>query len=234
MGQLEGRVAVVTGGVQGIGEAYCRRFAEEGASIVIGDIQDDKGPPAVAALEAKGAEAAYTHCDVTRKDEIDALMDFAVDRFGRLDIVIGNAGLLGTMGPITHLEPKVWEEVMTVNVSANWRMIRSFDPLLRQSDAGRALYFSSAAARGPRAYWSVYAVSKAALEMTALIYAAEVEKTAVRVNLINPGATRTAMRAQAFPGEDPEGVKTPESTTDLFVELAEANCARNGELVQPV
>jgi NAD(P)-dependent dehydrogenase (short-subunit alcohol dehydrogenase family) len=132
-----------------------------------------------------------------------------------------------------HIDPHVWDQVIAVNVTANWRLIRSMDPLLRASDAGRAIFVTSAVGHEARAYWGTYAVSKAALEMTALIYAAELENTPVRVNLINPGATRTDMRAQAFPGEDPDTLKAPEEITGLFVDLAEASCSLNGQILEP-
>ncbi|MBT3307269.1 MAG: SDR family NAD(P)-dependent oxidoreductase [Alphaproteobacteria bacterium] len=233
--RLEGRIALITGASRGIGAAVAKRFAEEGAHLVLTarttgaleEIDDD-------IQKITGEPATLVPLDLTDYDAIDRLGAAIFERFQKLDVLVGNAGQLGTLSPLGHIDPQVWEGVMAVNATANWRLIRSMDPLLRASDAGRGIFVTSTVGREARAYWGAYAVSKAALEMTALIYAAEVEKTAVRVNLINPGATRTAMRAQAFPGEDPEGVKTPESTTDLFVELAEANCARNGELVQPV
>ena len=122
-------------------------------------------------------------------------------------------------------------QLTAVNVTANWRLIRSMDPLLRASDSGRAIFVTSTVAREARPYWGIYAVSKAALEMTVLIYAAEVAKTRVRVNLLNPGPTRTAMRAQAFPGEDPETLQTPQSITGHFVDLAEKSCSKNAEVI---
>jgi NAD(P)-dependent dehydrogenase (short-subunit alcohol dehydrogenase family) len=121
---------------------------------------------------------------------------------------------------------------MAVNVTANWRLIRGFDPLLRASPAGRAIFVTSAITQAPRAYWGAYAVSKAALETMVLTYAAEVVKTRIKVNLIDPGATRTAMRARAYPGEDPADLKTPDSRAGLFVELAEEACSRHGEVVR--
>ena len=130
-----------------------------------------------------------------------------------------------------HVEPKVWDQVMAVNVTANWRLIRSMDPLLRQSEAGRAIFVASTVGAEARAYWAAYAVSKAALEMMTRTYAAEMETTSVRANLINPGATRTGMRAQAMPGEDAASVKPPEDVTETFVQLAESTCDLNGAIV---
>ncbi len=230
--RLDGRIALVTGASRGIGAAVARRFAEEGAHLILaarttGGLEelDDE------IQKITGEPATLVPLDLTDFDAIDQLGASLFDRFGKLDVLIGNAGQLGTLSPLAHTDPKTWDRVMAVNATANWRLIRSMDPLLRASDAGRAVFVTSTVARDARAYWGIYAVSKAALEMTALIYAAEVAKTNVRVNLINPGATETAMRAEAFPGEDPETLKKPENITGLFVDLAEAACTMNGELI---
>ena len=229
--RLEGRIAFVTGASRGIGRAVVMRFAAEGAHVVLlartqGALEelDDE-------IRKTGGQATLVPLDVTDFDQIDRTGAALFERFKRLDILVGNAGLLGTMGPVAHMDPAVWEQVMAVNLTANWRLIRSFDPLLRASGTGRAIFVTSGAARGARAYWGAYAVSKAALEMMVGTYAAEMEKTNVRVNLIDPGATRTAMRAEAYPGEDPLSLKEPDSLTDAFVALAEPACERHGELV---
>lgn len=233
-GRLEGRVALITGASRGIGAAVARRFAHEGAHLVLcarttGGLEeiDDE------IRKITGEAATLVPLDLTDFEAIDRLGAAIFDRFKGLDVLVGNAGQLGTLSPMGHIKPETWDRVMAVNVTANWRLIRSMDPLLRASGAGRAIFVTSTVGRKARAYWGAYAVSKAALEMTVLTYAAEVEKTGVRVNLINPGPTRTAMRAEAFPGEDPETVKTPDDVTDLFVELAETACTRNGELLKP-
>jgi len=232
--RLDGRIALVTGASRGIGAAVAKRFAEEGARLVLtarttGALEeiDDE------IQKITGEPATLVPLDLTDFDAIDRLGAAIFERFGKLDVLIGNAGQLGILSPLGHTDPKVWEGVMAVNVTANWRLIRSMDPLLRASDAGRAVFVTSTVGREARAYWGAYAVSKAALEMTAQIYAAEMVKTPVRVNLINPGPTRTAMRTLAFPGEDPDTVKAPEAVTGLFVELAEASCSRNGDLLKP-
>ncbi|MDA1089746.1 MAG: SDR family NAD(P)-dependent oxidoreductase [Proteobacteria bacterium] len=231
-GRLEGRIALITGASRGIGAAVARRFAQEGAHLVL----TARTPGALEEIDDEiqkitGDPATLVPLDLTDFDAIDQLGAAIFKRFKKLDILVGNAGQLGTLSPLGHIQPEEWGRVMDVNVTANWRLIRSIDPLLKASDAGRAMFVSSAVGRTPRAYWGTYAVSKAALEMMAMIYAAEVEITNVRVNLINPGPTRTAMRATAFPGEDPDTVHTPESITGMFVELAEATCMRNGELL---
>jgi NAD(P)-dependent dehydrogenase (short-subunit alcohol dehydrogenase family) len=232
--RLNGRIALVTGASRGIGAAVALRFAQEGAHLILsartsGALEeiDDK------IQKMTGKPATLVPLDLTDFNAIDKLGAAIFSRFKKLDILVGNAGQLGTLSPLGHIDPKVWDNVMAVNVTANWRLIRSMDPLLRASKSGRAVFVSSSAGRNARAYWGAYAVSKAALEMTVMIYAAEMDKTNVRVNLINPGATRTAMRAQAFPGEDPNILKSPEDITEIFVELSETSCSLNGECRQP-
>lgn len=224
---------MITGASRGIGAAVAKRFADEGAHLILvartqGALEelDDE-------IRARGGESTLVPADLTDFDVIDKMGAAIYERFKRLDILVGNAGALGTMSPLGHIDPKTWDQVMAINVTANWRLIRSFDPLLRASDAGRAIFVTSSAARKLRPYWGTYAVSKAALEAMVKIYAMEMEKTKVRINLINPGATRTAMRAKAYPGEDPESVKTPDSITGQFVDLAEAACTLNGEIIDP-
>lgn len=231
-GRLQGRIAFITGASRGIGRAVARRFAAEGAHVVVmartqGGLEelDDE-------IREIGGEATLVPADVADFDTIDRIGASLYQRFQRLDVLVGNAGVLGTLGPIAQTTPPSWEQTMAVNVTANWRLIRSFDPLLRASHSGRAIFVTSGAAARPRAYWGAYAVSKAALEMLVGIYAAETVKTSVRVNLIDPGATRTSMRAQAYPGEDPLTLKTPEQITGVFVELASADCTRHGEHVE--
>lgn len=230
--RLDGRIALITGASRGIGRAVALRFAEEGAHpILIARTQagleelDDE-------IRAKtGIEATLVPMDLRKHDDIDKIGAAMYERFGRLDALVANAGLLGVLSPLHHTEPKVWDEVMSVNLTACWRLTRSMDPLLRASDSGRAIYVTSSVGHMPRAYWSAYAVSKAGLEMMAKVYAEETQKTNIRVNIVNPGATRTGMRAQAMPGEDPETVKTPESIAHVFVDLAAADCTKHGETI---
>ncbi|MEE9251062.1 MAG: SDR family NAD(P)-dependent oxidoreductase, partial [Alphaproteobacteria bacterium] len=144
----------------------------------------------------------------------------------------GNAAVLGTLSPVGHIDPKMWDEVIAVNLTANWRLIRSFDPLLLASGSGRAIFVTSGAADGVHPYWGAYAVSKAALEAMVRTWAGEVTKTPLKVNLVDPGALRTRMRAEAYPGEDPMTLEPPEAVTDVFVELAESACTRHGEVVR--
>lgn len=232
-GLLDGRIAVVTGASRGIGAAVARRFAAEGAQLLliartVGALEelDD------AIRAAGGRQPVLIPHDLRDFDGLDRLGASVNERYGRLDILVGNAGILGPLTPVGHIKPDIWQEVMDVNVTANYRLIRSLDPLLRRSDAGRAVFVTSGAAAAATAYWGPYAVSKAALDVLVKTYAAEIAKTAVRANLLSPGPISTAMRAAAFPGEDPATLRPPEAVTDLFVELASPACTRNGEVVE--
>ena len=172
--------------------------------------------------------------DVYRRPLVTALDRLGAsifERWGKLDAFLGNAGVLGQLTPLSHLQPKIFQELLDVNVTANWRLIRSLDPLLKRSDAGRALFITSGAARKHTSYWGGYAMSKAALESLALTYAAECEGTKVKVNLLNPGPIRTAMRAKAMPGEEPSSLQRPEEVAPLIVELLSPSNMKNGERI---
>jgi len=233
LGLLAGRIALITGASRGIGAAVARRFAAEGATVIL----VAKTQAALEELDDEIRQAGYPPAvllpmDLTDYNKIDQMGAAIYERFGKLDILVGNAGVLGDMTPLAHLDLKIWDKVIGTNLTANWRLIRSLDPLLRTSDAGRAIFLSSGTTKAPRAYWSAYAVSKAALENLVQTYACENTKTNVKANLLDPGATRTRMRALAYPGENPETVKTPEALTDLFVELASPECERQGEIIR--
>src|SRR4029079_10503603 len=144
---------------------------------------------------------------------------------------VGNAAEFGVFSPLGHIDPKLWGEIIDLNLTANWRLIRAMDPLLRAAPAGRAIFVTSGLARAARPYYAPYAIAKAGLETLARIYAGEVARTAVRVNLIDPGIARTRLRAQIFPGENPGNLPPPESFTDAFLELALPECTRDGEIV---
>ncbi|KAA5605705.1 SDR family NAD(P)-dependent oxidoreductase [Roseospira marina] len=228
-GRMAGRVAVVTGASRGIGRAVARLFALEGAHVVavartqaaLEELDDE--------VRAAGAGplmlVAEDLCDF---EKIDQMAYALAKRFGRLDVLVGNAGLLGRLGPMGDLPPEMFEQVMNANVTANWRLIRALDPLLRQSEAGRAVFVTSSVGHQARAYWGAYAVSKAALEMMVKVWADELHKTNVKVNLVNPGRTRTKMRQAAYPGEKPETLPTPESHGEAFLRLASADCQDHG------
>jgi NAD(P)-dependent dehydrogenase (short-subunit alcohol dehydrogenase family) len=229
---MAGRIAVVTGASRGIGRAVAKRFALEGAHVVafartqaaLEELDDE--------VQAAGAAPLMLVAeDLTDSDKIDRIGAALYARFGRLDVLVGNAGYLGRLGPLGHMPPEMFQQVMDVNVTANWRLIRSLDPLLRQSEAGRALFVTSGVGHAARAYWGAYAVSKAALEMMVKVWAAELLKTNVKVNLINPGRTRTEMRREAYPGEDPATLPAPEAHGDAFVRLVSPDFQEHGTLV---
>jgi NAD(P)-dependent dehydrogenase (short-subunit alcohol dehydrogenase family) len=163
-------------------------------------------------------------------DALDRLGGAIHERWGKLDVLFGNAGILGELAPIAHIDQPVWDEVMAINVTANYRLIRSLDPLLRASDAGRAIFVTSGAAHKCTAYWGVYSVSKAALEALVRTYAAETVTTPVKAMLLNPGPLRTAMRRAAMPGEDPLTLKTPEDIAPHVVKLALPAWAETGKI----
>lgn len=232
-GRLAGRIAVVAGASRGIGAAVAERFAAEGAHVYAVARHREALEALAARLEAAGAPGTMAPLDVTDGPAIDRLGGAVAERHGRLDVLVGAAALLTDLSPLGHIRPHDWERVVDVGLNANWRLLRAFDALLRRSDAGRAIFVTSGVGSRPRAYWGAYAVAKAGLEMLARIYAEEVRKTAVRVNLLDPGPVHTAMRARAMPGEDPATLPAPDSIAGAFVDLAEPACARHGEVVRP-
>ncbi|MEE9589002.1 MAG: SDR family NAD(P)-dependent oxidoreductase [Hyphomicrobiaceae bacterium] len=226
--RLTDRIALITGASRGIGRAVALAFAREGAHVVLlartrGALEevDDE-------IRAAGGAATLVPMNLKHAQKVDALGPSLFERWGKLDILVANAGVLGPLSPLHHVTDADWQNVLDINLSANWRLIRTLDPLLRRSDAGRAIFVTSGAARNHKAYWGPYAVSKAALEAMAKIYAAEHATTNVGVNLVNPGPIATAMRAKAFPGEDPGTLPKPEDLADLFVTLASPECEETG------
>ena len=230
-GRLAGKIALITGASRGIGAAVALRFAGEGAHVVlaartVGGLEEVDD-----AIRAIGGTATLVPLDLRDFVKIDELAAALLDRYGRLDIFVGNAGEFGIFSPLGHIPPSVWAEVIDLNLTANWRLIRAMDPLLRAAPAGRVIFVTSGIGRDTLAYWGPYAISKIGLEMLVKIYAAEIANTRVQANLIDPGTVRTRLRTRAFPGEDPDSVPPPESVTELFVELASTECTRNGEIV---
>jgi NAD(P)-dependent dehydrogenase (short-subunit alcohol dehydrogenase family) len=228
---LKDRITLITGASRGIGAAVAKRFAAEGAHVVlvartVGGLEavDDE-------IRAAGGKATLVPLDLTDYTKIDQLGAQIFERFGKLDILVGNAGILGDLTPLSHADAAMWDRVISTNLTSNWRLIRSFDPLLRKSDAARAMFVTSGIASGVFPYWGPYAVSKAALEMLVKTYAAEVATTPVKVNLIDPGIVRTKMRESAMPGEDPMSLPAPDSITDVFVKLALPACKKHGAVV---
>jgi NAD(P)-dependent dehydrogenase (short-subunit alcohol dehydrogenase family) len=230
--RFENKIVLVTGASRGVGREVALGLAREGAHVIavartVGALEelDDE-------IQAAGASATLVPLDLKDFDAIDTLGASIYERWGKLDAFFGNAGVLGALTPLSHLEPRMFQDAVDVNVTANFRMIRSFDPLLRASDAGRVLFMTSGAAIKHTSFWGCYAVTKAALESMALTYADECEKTNVRVNLFSPGPLRTAMRAKAFPGEDPNSLKTPDAVVPAILDLLASDCTKNGERIE--
>lgn len=228
---FKGRVALVTGASRGIGRAVALGLAKAGAHVIIAarsltqlESLDDE-------IQAAGGAATLLQLDLRKGDRIDQLGPTLYQRWEKLDILIANAGILGPLSPLGHVTEEGYLSTIDINLNANWRLIRTLDPLLKRSDAGRAVFVTSGASSGKYAYWAPYAASKAGLEALVKSWAEELGNTNVRANLINPGATRTQMRAKAFPGEDASKLPAPEDLVPLFLELASPLCQRNGVIL---
>lgn len=226
---LVGRLALVTGASRGLGRALALELARGGAHV-IAVARGKEGLEAVDdEIRALGAEATLVPLDLRRGDGIDELGLAIYKRWKKLDILAGCAGVLGPLAPLAHVKPAEWTRVIEVNLTANWRLIRAMDPLLRQSKAGRVLFITSGVTVKKRGYWGPYAVSKAGLEMLAASYAAETAKSKIRVNLADPGKMRTRMRAEAYPGEDPQTVPAPEAIAPKLVKLLRPSLRQTGK-----
>jgi NAD(P)-dependent dehydrogenase (short-subunit alcohol dehydrogenase family) len=225
------RIALVTGASRGIGRAAALALAGAGHHVILSARTSGALEEVDDEIRQSGGSASILRLNLTQADKVDALGPTLFQRWQRLDVLVAAGGILGPLSPLPHLPDKDWDEVIGVNLTANWRLIRTLDPLLRRSDAGRALFITSRAASNIRAYWGAYAVSKAGLEALVKTYAAETASTPVKVNLLDPGPTRTKMRAQAYPGEDIATVKPPEALAPLILELTAIGCDRSGEVV---
>lgn len=225
---LAGRIALVTGASRGIGRAIALKLAQEGAHVIatartvggLEELDDD--------IQASGGTATLVPLDIKDFEGIDRLGTPIAERWGKLDILVGNAGILGALTPLQHLKPDTFDDLMAINVTANYRLIRSLEPLIKASDAGRAIFVTSGAAHKATAYWGGYAVSKAALEMLVRTWAAELETTNATANLLNPGPIATRMRRQAMPGEDQTTLSTPEQLADAMISLCLPDATSTG------
>lgn len=215
------KIVLVTGASRGIGTAAATAFARAGAHVVACARTTGALEALDDAVQGEGFEPlTLVPFDVTDGDAIDRLGGALYARFGRLDVLVSNAGDLGLVTPVAHLDPAVWDQAVAVNLTANYRLIRSMDVLLRAAEAGRAVFITSGIASKPRAFFGAYAATKAGLDALAQSYAEETEHTPVRCALVNPGPMRTRMRAKAFPGEDPDDLPPPEALAPLILELA--------------
>ncbi|MCG7362952.1 SDR family NAD(P)-dependent oxidoreductase [Roseomonas sp. ACRSG] len=230
---LQGRVALITGASRGIGAALAVEMARQGAHCVLiartqGGLEETDD-----AIRAAGGQAAtLLPFDLVKNEaQIDSIGPSIVERFGRLDILVHNAGELGKLTPVAHIDPKDWANVVGVNLTAAWRLIRTCDPPLRASDAGRAVFVTSGRVQRPKAYWGAYGATKAGMEHLVQTWAQEVEKTSLRVNLFDPAVVATRMRSSAMPGEDPASIAQPADVAPMIAALCQPNLTRHGETV---
>ena len=223
------KLALVTGASRGIGRAVALELGKAGAHVIIAarrtgaleDLDDE--------IRSAGGTATLVQLDLTAGDKIDLLGPTIYERWGKLDLVAACASILGPISPLPHITEDTWDAVMTTNLDSNWRLIRSIDPLVRKAEAARVVFATCAEAAGNLGYWGPYAVSKAGLEALVKTYAVEMMNTPVRVNLVDPGAVRTELRAKAFPGEDPETLPAPEDVVPLFLSALAPECDVTGE-----
>jgi NAD(P)-dependent dehydrogenase (short-subunit alcohol dehydrogenase family) len=227
---LASRIALVTGASRGIGHATARALARAGAHIIavartqggLEELDDD--------IRNDGGSATLVPLSLTDVDGIARLGAALYERHGKLDILVGNAGVAGPSSPLGHIEMKPWNDVMAINTSANFQLIRCMEPLLKKADAGRAVFITSAAASMAPAYLGPYSASKAALEVLVRVWAHETASTPIRVNLFDPGPTRTRMRATVFPGEDPMTLDTAEQAAEFIVPMCLPSWNETGRL----
>ena len=228
-GLLDGRLILITGASRGIGRAAAIACAQQGAELIITGRTTGALEEVDDEITAVGGAATIVELDQTDYAAIPRLALAIGSRWGRLDGFVANAGQLGQMAPMAHIEPEIWERTMSVNLTSVWFQAKTFDPLLRAAPAARVILVSSSAAVGARPFWGAYAVSKAGLESMARAWAAESEQTNMKINLLDPGGTATAMRASAFPGEDPSTLPSPADIAPAFVSLLSETCKGHGE-----
>lgn len=207
-------------------------FARDGAHVLLLARSETRLGLVDDEIRAAGGRASLIPLDLADGPAIDALGPSLYQRFGRLDVLVGNAAILGPLSPLPHVASDHWNRMITINLTANWRLIRTLDPLLRRSDSGRVIFVTSSVGHDPRAYWAPYSVSKAGLENLALTYALETSATPIKVNVVDPGAMATRMRAEAYPGEDQATLPKPEALAETFVRLALPEATTTGKIVE--
>lgn len=230
MTSCKDRIALVTGASRGIGRAAAKALAGEGAHIIasartqagLEELDDE--------IKAAGGSATLVTMDVNDRPALPRLAEAIRERWGKLDIIVLNAGILGELTPISHMDEQIWDDVIATNLTAVFRMIHHLDPLFRQSDAGRAVLVTSGAASGRMPYWSAYAASKAGLDALGKSWAAELINTPHRVNMLSPGRIATQMIGQAFPGIDKSTLSSPEDIANAFVQLCRPDCQFQGDI----
>ena len=230
--KLKNKIALITGASRGIGAAVSERFAAEGAHIIaVARSQrnleklDDK-------IKSIGGKVTLVPIDISDWNAVDRMSSEISKRFGKIDILVGNAAILGQLSPMSHYTPEMWKNIFDINFHANWRLIRNLELLLKQSSHGRAIFVTSGVASKVRAFWGPYAASKAALEKMVKDWSLEIEKTNIRANIINPGKINTSMRRQAYPGEDQTKNLEAKDVSKYFVDLAIDNCNFNGKIIE--
>lgn len=232
MGELDGKVVLVTGASRGIGYAASIEAAKRGAHVIAVARTTSGLEELDDVIQDLGGSSTLVPLDLRDGDAIDRLGAAIFERWGHLDGLIGNAGQLGVLSPLPHVKPDDFDKVFAVNVTANYRLLRSLDVLLRQADAGRAVFVTSGASRSAKPFWGLYAASKAALDAMVKSYAGEVGHSPLKVNVFNPGPVRTAMRAKAMPGEDPNTLPTPKDIAPKLVDLLSPAVTQTGWLFE--
>lgn len=231
--KLNGKIALITGASQGIGAAVAKAYAKAGAHVILIARNKKNLEKVDDEIRSNGGQATLLPLDLQDLDSIDKIGPVIAQRFGKLDIFVGNAGLLGTLMPVHQISTTEFDRVLNVNLSANFRLIKTLDPVLKAADNARVIFVSTGqgVTKG-RAYWGTYAISKSALETMAMVYADETRQTNMRVNILDPNTVRTDMRASAKPGEDPQSLPAPEDITDDFLKLAADDCMHHGEIIR--
>lgn len=230
MGKFTNEIVLITGATRGLGLALSHRFASEGATLILMAKHVDGLERLDAELEQYGVDTTLVPLDLNKVDRLENLPQALGDKYGRVDVLIGNAALLGNLSPVTHFSPKTFQQIMDVNVTANWHLMAGLECLLRNSQTPRSIFVTSGASQSINPFWGPYAASKAALEMLVQTYAAEMEKTPLRVNLVDPGVMATDMFKKAMPGVDITQIPSPKEMTDVFLYLASEDCQETGQI----